>query len=163
MKLRTSMLLTVIALSSFIGDFKIFETGKWIPAEFDTRKTTLLVENFKLNGGNKHVAEACEKVTNDMKAVMKERYPYKYEFVSYDDLQGAGKYADKDAYRFVIMFDHDDKMNSSGGSYAANVFHLYDRKLNKHYPETSKTSGMVIPVFAPTVSAVTSYLKALKN
>ncbi len=46
---------------------------------------------------------AEEKVTLEMKAEMEKLYPYKYEFVSGNQISANPRYANTDVYRYVIM------------------------------------------------------------
>lgn len=189
-----SLCMIIFALCAFTksGNQKedpIFDNGdKWIPADFDPRNGTLLVEKFILynrkHEANKGTLEATEK----MKEHMKKKYHYKYKFIDTDDWNDTA-YNDTNEYRYVIMFDNSTKVsnpitsrgrepgsyksvvtanglshteNNVPMAYSSNDFHIYDRKLDIHYPITRKSNSYALPVFIPFINTIVKFLKALK-
>ncbi len=164
-KMLPLLLVFICMFSSFSGDVKPYTNGdKWIPADFDPRQGVLLVLNFSIKENpNAYLKKAQDKATNEMKEVMAAGYPYKYEFVSKEDLKGS-KYADLDKYRFAVVDGNTYTMSigsGSGGS-SSNVFHIYDRKLDKHYPDTGHPSSGVDITLKGTIATIVKYLKDLK-
>jgi hypothetical protein len=165
-KVSAALLLFIAALCSFSGDVKPFNNAdKWIPADFDTRKSTLLLQEFSImDKPNANLKKAQDKINADMRTEMQADYHYKFEVVSKDDLKSA-KYADTEKYRWVLIVQntHTQSVGSGGASSSySNVFHIYDRKADKHYPDTGHPSGSVIPTMKPTLATIMQFLKALK-
>lgn len=168
-KLALSFLL-VFSFSSMLiaGDPKPFKNAAdWIPADFDSRKSTLLIEKFVW-----HDAKKAQKVNDDMKEYAQQHYPYKFELVDGENIGDAAKYADKDKYRYALMMSdkmhttHSTNMNtgmSSSRSLDVFDFHIYDRKLDKHYPVTTKYSSLVMLTFRPVIITIADHLKDLKK
>ncbi len=162
-------------LSSFTGGGK--SSGKstdWIPADFDPRHGVLLVQNFYvLEHPNKNLKKVQDKVSNDMKAEMQDSYPYKFEMVDVSEINTGSQYADKDKYRWVLMSAYSEKeskfSHETGNGQTArnwstpqNVFHIYDRKTNKHYPDSGRPNADIKSAMRPTIGAIVDFLRALK-
>jgi hypothetical protein len=164
-KLLPLLLIVACMVSSFSGDVKPYTNGnKWIPTDFDTRNSVLLVLNFSIKENpNAYLKKAQDKATNEMKEIMKADYPYKYEFVSKDDLK-SGKYDDKEKYRFALVDQntYTQTIGAGAGGSSSNVFHIYDRKNDKHYPDTGHPSAGVDITFKGTVTTIVKYLRDLK-
>jgi hypothetical protein len=104
-KMFSGLFILFFLLSSFGGDSKVYTNTKvWLPEDFDSRNTILLVQNFSMGmKGNDRLKKAEDNVTEKMKAVMQQSYPYKYEFASSDQISNSPKYANTDLYRYVII------------------------------------------------------------
>ena len=168
MKTNTLLLVIVCLLCSFSGGEKPFNNAsKWIPADFDTRNNTLLLQSFSIKENpNAYLKKAQDKVNEEMKAEMQTAYPYKWEFVTADDVKNNHKYADKDKYRWVLIVAnvHTQSVGSGGASSSySNDFHIYDRKSDKHYDETKHPSSSVLPVMKPTLATIVQHLKGLTS
>lgn len=169
-KLRVALLavlvMSIYFLSSFSSETKPLKNGdKWIPSDFDVRKSTILVQPFVWH--NKYKGDVGEKRTEEMKEEMKANYPYKYEFASEEDIRGGSKYADKDKYRYALMWSNGSYAPVFGRATASNSgtvfdFHIYDRKLDKHYPATGKYASFIMTIFKPTVATIVEFMKNLK-
>ena len=158
-----TLLIFAAALCSFSGDEKTFSNAKdWIPEEFDTRTTVLLVQNIK-GPGNERAQKIWEKVIADMKVVMKEGYPYKYEFASQEDIKGGSRYADKEKYRYVLVpdFTYATALGATGTDWRHDDY-IFDRKLDKQYAYTKHAGSNPLMVFKPAVATLVKYLKELK-
>jgi len=191
LKTLTGLLVLFCLVSSFGGDTKVYTNTKvWLPEGFDTRNTILLVQNFSTGlKGNNNLKKAEDHVTEEMKTEMAKVYPYKYEFASADQIANSTKYANTDLYRYVLIdvngstpsHSSPNSMPSSssnpnnpstyrGGSSSGgmsfggapvNDIHIYDRKLDKHYPPTGHQQGYVTPILRTMVNTIVQYLKGL--
>jgi hypothetical protein len=125
-----------------------FGNGRdWIPAEFNAKTDILMVEaNYPNKGQDKK-----------MVSYLKEKYPYKYEIVRYNDIMDReGKFANTSLYRWVLM---DASTQIQTGSMAnptvpAMDFYFYDRMKDKKYPTTTKGSYNKIVTFKPTINTI---------
>ena len=179
MKTASNFLLTatcIIMLLSFKGgEVKpLKNAARWIPADFDVRTSTLMVQCFLDNAD--HSIKARQKVNVDMKKYLAEAYPHKYEMITTAMLE-EDKYADKDAFRYVLMLEngtstHDKGLSTGSGMVndprnsmesATNRFHIHDRKLNKHYPDTFYSTSYVMPIFKSTLATILAHHKTLKK
>lgn len=178
-------LVIVLTLSSFSGKDIVYDNKSgWIPSDFDSRKSTLLVQNFdgEDHDHSNYRLKEYAKITDKMKQVMIETYKYKYEFASKEEIEKSDKYANKDEYRYVLTCDNSNySPHNVGGrfggasgfsstnwdressTYSANTFHIYDRKLDKHYPTTGKSTAYVATTMKPTVAAIMKFLRAIKE
>jgi hypothetical protein len=187
MKVLPGLLVLFLLLSSFSGDTKVFKNTKdWLPEDFDARNNILLIKNYSTGlSGDADLKSAEDKVTDDMKAEMQRLYPYKYEFVSGNQVSANTKYANTDVYRYVIMentgsvgIDHNMPgpgpnpnnpqayragQNTGGKQFgrALHDFHIYDRKLDKSYSPTGHPNSLVVEVFSPMINTMAQYLKGL--
>ncbi len=144
-------LVTLLALTSFSGNGKVFNNAdKWIPADFDPRKTTLLIDCFCSSPLVKKLIEEH----------MQEKYPYKS--VVANDTKDSIKYADKDLYRYVLVCRNyiNSVSDPSGRSSYISLYdyHIWDRKLDKHYPETGKPSQLPMVNFRPMINTIVKFL-----
>ena len=151
------LLLLGFILCSF-GGVKTFHDTSWIPADFDCRKSTLLVQNIGIPG----CMEQGEKQTRVVTEIMQAEYTYKYELAKPDDILNSSKYADKDVYRWALMTNGVYMKETMGTMSASGAdFHIYDRKLNKHYKPTGKSDSFLKHVMAPTIATIVKYLNEL--
>ena len=156
-RIHQALLLSVLSLvlSSFALITK--NSDNPIPDDFDPRKTTLLVENYyyqyppaarKLYFQKDSIvtksaeADKTKEMAEDARKIMKDGYPYKYEFADAEDIKSNPKYTDKDLFRFVLIDDTHLIMETNGGQQSYDPYHqetshwfvLYDRKMDKKYP-----------------------------
>jgi hypothetical protein len=167
MKTSTMLLAIFCLLSSFTGGEKPFNNAdKWIPADFDARKTTLLVQSISMTESPAVTSKKTQdKLNADMKAEMQASYPYKFEFVSAADLISNSKYADTEKYRWVLKVRNVRTQTVANGSTATGSlsdFQICDRKMDKDYPETKHPSASVMEVMKPTVATIVKFLKDLQ-
>ncbi len=168
------LIMTIVGMSSFKGDDKVYnvDRDKFVPTDFDTRNGVLLIQDFMIYNRQGKANGNFKKANDKMKAHMAEVYPYKYEFVDEKNLNDS-KYADKDKYRYVIMWTNyvsagQTKYNPSSGSFStsssssSNSFHVYDRKNNKHYLTGGYPTAYAIKNFIPTINTIVKLLKELK-
>jgi hypothetical protein len=186
MKTLPHLLVLLCLLSSFGGDTRVFTNTKlWLPGDFDSRNTILLVKGYSTGlSGDAGLKNAEDKITDDMKAEMQKLYPYKYEFVSGTQVSSDPKYANTDVYRYVIMESngstpvvisnnmpasqgpdprHPERDRTGDKNFGLSVhdFHIYDRKLDKSYSPTGHPSNTVLPVFTTMINTIAEYLKGL--
>ena len=149
-------------LCSFKGEIKPFKNTEWIPKDFDTRNGVLLVQEAAFNVPPKQ----NQKITGDMKEIMQQNFPFKYEFAPTSEISSDGKYADKDKYRWALVttsikFTSQHFDGTLDMVVNAVDFHIYDRKNDKKYAPTKHSNSFVKPVMAPTVVTLVKYLKEL--
>ncbi len=124
---------------------------KWIPADFDPSKTTLLIE------------ARSKKVTADMEEYMQKHYPYRYEIVTLGDIKTVGgRFADTEQYRYALVWS---SVSSTRTSYSSNgmartstvtAFDLnfLDRSSSTNHPKTNKASSFAISTFKPVINTI---------
>lgn len=164
-RLLIFMILALVALSSFKGDEKdkFYENKNGlIPADFDTRNSTLLIESETFDPTRDGIARYNERY----RQYLSEVYLYKFEINTQYEIINNSKYADKDQYRYILADRYSTHSYSGGysasqaGSY--NVFYIYDRKLAKENPRAPKGSAFIMPTFKIAVNTITKFLKELK-
>lgn len=172
MKTSSKILLLIVSVLitsySFGGPHSSKDKESWIPADFDPRKTTLLVAKFEW-----HIPEKAVKRNEEMDEEMKKSYPYPYEFATSSEIRKDSKYQDKDKYRYALMWTQASQGTAHGSagqpiasaSTSNPIFHfyIYDRKLDKSYPQNPKFNSYIVRVFKPTLEELMEYLKQLKN
>ena len=109
-----------------------------LPSDLDPNKQVLLVEKT----GNDSQVE-------DMNEYMRSNYPYKYEFVDWDDLN-TDKYANDTVYRFVIR-----KVVLNNEHVVSFDFRFYDRLHDQNYAKTGDESESPKKVLAELVKRIT--------
>lgn len=144
---------------------KVFTNDdKWLPADFQPRKTVLLVQLINEDVVNSGWKAKYKKWNNEMREYMQEKYPYKYEFVSADDIEYKGKkYSDYQKYHFGLMISKGDYTYSgaAAGSGPNNTntkdvydFYFIDRASGKKYPVTKKFSSNPVMTFKPVINTI---------
>src|SRR5580698_7099826 len=125
-KITASLLVFIAALCSFSGEVKPFNNGdKWIPADFDTRHSTLLVQEFSIKDNpNAYLKKAQDKATAEMRTEMQASYPYKFEMASKDELKSA-KYADTEKYRWVLIVQNTNTQSVGTGGASSNYSNVF--------------------------------------
>lgn len=127
---------------------------KWIPKNFNAKKDMLVIES-----------SPSPTQTKKMKKYMEEKYPYKYEFVTKEELSDkTGKYKDSKLYKFVLnnasgTLTYSSGLNESGAGrhnvYAAtNDFYFSDREANKTYPETKMAASYPYQSFKNVINVI---------
>jgi hypothetical protein len=109
-----------------------------LPSDLDPHKQVLLIEK---TGNDNQVA--------DMKEFMRGNYPYKYEFVDWDDLN-TDKYANDTVYRFVIR-----KVVLNSEHVVSFDFRFYDRLHDQNYAKTGDESESPKKALAELVKKIT--------
>lgn len=144
---------------------KVFNNGdSWIPPEFTPQKALLLVQLLDEDVPNSGWRAKYKKWNNEMREYMKEKYPYKYEFVTADEIEHKGiKYSDYQKYPFGLMIDNGKLTyydGAAGGTYrnknTVGVFDYYfiDRSTGKKYPLTKKYSSNPVMTFMPVINTI---------
>jgi hypothetical protein len=113
-------LLSLIGFFSCTSSQKMFEdnTNHWLPANFKPQNEILLIEKNPVPGDE-------EGIENWVKS----NYPYKYEFISKQDLKdNMDKYASGNIYTYVLKF----KLESVAGSSSTDV-HSIDQSGGRFY------------------------------
>jgi len=150
-----------IILSSFKGEIKPFKNTEWIPKDFDARTGVLLVQTAAFNVPTKQ----NEKVTADLKEIMQQNFPFKYQFASVAEIAESDKYADKDKYRWALASNSLRRSANYVGTNPSTMvvnsvdYHIYDRKNDKEYEATGHSNSFPKAVFAPTVVTLVKYSK----
>ena len=164
MKKILALLIVTILLSSFAGLKKSAGDGfSWIPAGFDTRNSTLLVQNMT-GPGNERAQKIWNKITADMKYDITGAYTYSYEFASKAEIDSSPKYADKEKYRYVLVNVYTYTQTISVGvntGRSGTTFHIYDRAKNIHYGDAERGQSEVLPAFHYAITHISTYLEGL--
>jgi hypothetical protein len=144
---------------------QVFKNGdSWIPKDFKPQKTVLLLELINEDVKNDGWRVKYRKMNNEMRKFMEEKYPYKYEFTSEDDIIYKGqKYSDYQKYPFGLMIKRGSVTYTGGAagsgpnnSNSAMTFDFYflDRANGKKYPVTKKYSSNPIMTFMPVINTI---------
>ena len=107
-----------------------------IPAKFEYKETTLLVEELPRAGSaNKKVEQLLQK-----------KYPYKYQFAQSKDILASNKFVDSTKFRYAIMSDIGpttlSREDGTRMSHTVIDYHIYDRLTKKHYPPTGYSASL---------------------
>lgn len=124
---------------------------KWIPADFNPSKITLLIEKFNVS----------KKAQQEMEDYMSENYSYKYEFAPILEIENkSGKYSDLKKYKFAIIYSTHNTIwrevgKSSGGVQVTGFdYNFVDREIDKAYPPTNKSSSYATMTFKPMINTI---------
>lgn len=144
---------------------KVFSNGEsWIPSGFEPRNTVLLVQLLNEDVANSGWRMKFQKWNNEMKEYMQEKYPYKYEFVSADEIEYKGKkFSDYQKYPYGLMIS-DGTVTYYGGAAGTGpqnkntqaVFDYYflNRATGEKYPRTKKHSSNPVMTFMPVINTI---------
>jgi hypothetical protein len=142
----------------------VFKNGNaWIPADFQPKKTVLLVQLLDENSVAASWRKKFRQWNEEMEAYMQEKYPYKYEFVTADQIEGSPqKYSDKTKYAFGLLVSNGTisyqgvGSSSPGNNTTKAVYDYYfiDRATGKKYPPTKKYSSNPLITFMPVVNTI---------
>lgn len=143
----------------------VFKNGKnWIPADFNPQKTVLLVQLINEDVVNQGWQMKYKKWNQQMRDYMQEKYPYKYEFASADEIEYKGKkYSDYQKYPYGLMIKDGSYTYSGGaaGSGANNTntadvydYYFIERATGKKYPVTKKYSKNAVITFMPVINTI---------
>lgn len=145
--------LSINGCSALGAKISFGNSAKWLPAKFRPAKTILLVEVF---GKPK---KKVSKVNKAMAKYLDEKYPYKYEIVSAEDIKDLnGKYSDLSVYPFALVWSkHYWSMRMANGMHDGG--HGYDlnfveRGTGKEYPKTGKGCTNPLLLFKPVVNTI---------
>lgn len=161
MKHLLMLTILMLTLSSFKMNLNEKRKGDdWIPAAFDSRNVVLLVKNVS-GPGNERAQKIWEKVNLEIAAIMKQEYPYRYEFTS-TEVEKNTKYDDKEKYRYLLVHTYNMGGESEKGVISgwAHFYHIYDRKEDKHYPDVPRATSPQA-VFKKTVQELVEHQKTL--
>jgi len=131
----------------------ISKNQSWIPTDFNPAKTVLLVQKFPYP----------EKTGQLMEDYMKEKYPFKYEFVTAATIKSkTGKYANTKIYKYALVLSmQNSTLNiTKGVSTKTHLpavgfdFNFIDRSTEKNYPTTNNTSSFAITTFKPVINTI---------
>ncbi len=157
---RIKVLPVLLCLAYILSSFSGAKVPSWIPKDFDPRKNILLIQSAEIHG--------CMEQGDDKQArVVKEGmadYPYKYELAKPADIMNGSKYQNKDIYRWALLTSRVD-MGDAPGQGTMQVsgadFHIYDRKMDKHYAPTGRSNSFLKGVLKYTISNIVKYAKGL--
>jgi hypothetical protein len=127
----------------------------WLPDDFEPKSTILLVEEDRWS----------KKQTQLMEDYMKKKYPYKYEFASYEAIHSKeDKYADTKLYKYALVIFENSASQTQPTGMVVNApagydFNFYNRDLDKDYPSTRKASGSAILTFEPVINTIVKKYK----
>ena len=155
---RTHQALLLSVLFVILSSFAIISIkgDGPIPEDFNPGKTVLLVQNYQFKYPPEarkyymskdsiktiaYEAKEAQKITESARKVMKENYPYKYEFADEKDIKDDPKYGDKELFRFVLINDARLLVERNNGQQNYDPYHqqytpwfvIYDRKTDKKY------------------------------
>ncbi|MDZ4792824.1 MAG: hypothetical protein SGI83_00965 [Bacteroidota bacterium] len=144
---------------------KVFtNSDNWLPADFKPQKTVFLVQLINEDVVNSGWRAKYKKWNNEMREYMQEKYPYKYEFVSVEDIEYKGKkYSDYQKYPFGLMISNGSYTYQGGaagsGPNNSNTidvydFYFFDRASGKKYPVTKKFSSNPVMTFMPVINTI---------
>ena len=157
---RFKVLAVLLSLGYILSSFSGAKVPAWIPKDFDPRKNILLVQSIDIHG-------CMEQGDDKQKRVVKEGmadYPYKYELADPEDITSGKKYQNKDVYRWALLTSRVD-MGDAPGQGTMRVsgadFHIYDRKMDKHYAPTGRSNSFLKAVLKYTISNIVKYVKGL--
>ncbi len=148
-----SFLLLIIS-SCYVPKIVINDGEKWIPKNFNPKIDMLVIES-----------SPSKTQTRKMQKYMEEKYPYKYEFVTTEELgDKKGKCSDKKLYRFILnnasgtLTYASDLYEKAGGTHkvyaATNDFYFSDRDANKMYPETKMAASYPYQSFKNVINVI---------
>lgn len=146
-----SALFILFAIASAPSKMTFHNSDKWIPAEFNPNAQILLIENF-------HSSSVQQKAED----YVSKHYPYKYEFVSKEDIYSTDKYKDNILYRFALISNKDyfttnyTRSNGSTGSISGEGtdFGFYDRKLGVTLQKAKRGSSNALLTFKPIINSI---------
>ena len=150
-KLTPFLFLIFMAVSVYAGNNKLVpHPTNWLPKDFDSRKTVMLVQIYDYRGrySGEHTKE-----TEQMKAMMAERYHYKFEFATKKEIEESDKYEDKEKYRYALKWE-----NQGQGV----DFFILDRKTENAFPRTGIYNSRALVIFEPALNTIVDRLKSLK-
>jgi len=148
------------------------DTSK-VPADFNPRKHVLLVAEMpRIN----NLEQTNPSVTRKLDEALKERYPYKYEVVSPDEIfRNSSKYSDTSKYKYALVSNLDIQRHghtttttmSDGKQFSVSPsarttyidFQFFDRTKKLAYPPT----GNAFPKIEYTVAALVALIDKAKK
>ena len=142
----------LLAIASSPSKMTFGNSEKWLPTEFSLNKHILLIEKFH-----------SEKTQEKAEQFLSDKYPYRYEFASYNDIYNkSGKLANTDLYRFALVSFRDEAtmliQRNNGTQSTMNVsgtdFGFFDRKKNEAYPKAGKGSSNALITFKPIINTI---------
>lgn len=144
---------------------KVYKNGdQWIPATFKPQKTVLLIQLLDENVRNDGWRMKFKKWNNEMRTYMQEKYPYKYEFATADEIESKGKkYSDYQKYPFGLLINEGsaDFQGVAGGTgpdhtYSKGTYDYFfiDRSSGKKYPGVKKPSTSAVMAFMPVINTL---------
>jgi hypothetical protein len=147
---------------------KTFDNSdKWLPSTFKPQKAVLLVQLFNEDVVNYGWKKKFEKWNTEMRDFMQEKYPFKYEFASEDDIVYKGKkYADTKKYPFGLMINvgvnHYTGGAAGSGPNNANSVQVFDyyfinRETGEKHPVTKKYSSNPLMTFMPVINTILDF------
>ncbi len=148
MQQKYLFLFFIIVLGACTPNHKFFKDGaNWIPPDFNPSKGVLLIVTYPGKEG----------WNSDMTDFVEKHYGGKYEVVDEKTIKSdQGKYADKDVYRYAILWRiNNGKSSSTHNYYSPSTIttvsysdpqldwygHFFDRQTGKEYSETRKINN----------------------
>jgi hypothetical protein len=135
----------------------VAEANKWIPADFNSKSTTLLIQpsaGFPKMYENK----------------IKEFYLRKYKIVSLEEIENPqGTFANTDSFRYALENGITTNFKAAGaGSFGSSVksetdYHFYDRKLKKHLKAYGRVNNGRTIVLSLVLSEVAQHYPKVPN
>lgn len=160
--MNRSILFLLIFLTACSANNKYFSDGKkWIPADYDPAKSTLLVAHYP----------GKEKWNTSMINYLDKNFPGKYEIVNKEDILAInGKYSNTKVYRYAVLWkeiDGTSYTSFSGGGRTTNFEspridysgHFLDRAMGKEYPVTKKYNNYGSQEYIPFFNSIIKYTK----
>jgi hypothetical protein len=152
-----------------------------IPEDFDPKKTVLLIQNYYFQYPPEarksylkrdsiktiaYEAKEAQKIAESARKIMKENYPYKYEFADAEAINSDPKYGDKDLFRFVLINDVRLVEELNNGQQNYDPYHqdytpwfiLYDRKTDKQYGRLKNGSFFDV-TFKKAIEAIVDFAR----
>jgi hypothetical protein len=123
-------------------------SSAWLPTDFQPGQTVLLVQYF---------GQGANPITADMIAYMKVKYPFKYKFVSLEEIEDPrGPYVDANTYPYALVWDVRSVTFGQDREKYSEYYdlHFYNRKVKKDYPNTGKTTTAPNMTFKPVINTI---------
>lgn len=138
---------------------KVFNNGdSWILQNFTPQKTVLLIQLLNEDVVNSGWKKKYIKWNNDMREYMQGKYPYKYEFVSTEEIEYKGKkYSDYAKYPYGLLISTGSiSYEGVTGRDTKGVYDFYfiERATGKKYPVTKKYSSDPVMTFMPVINTI---------
>jgi hypothetical protein len=150
MKRNKYLVLALLLIPAFTSAQRTFsDADKWIPADFNPARYTLLIETYPISS----------KAEGKMEEYLGKNYPWPYEVVTENAIKNTtGKYADTSKYRFAFVWRTDN--STYGGRYDVDPNgNFYDRTTKKDYPTTRKINNYGQKSYMPFFNSIVKHFR----
>ena len=156
-----ALILVVVITSCSVNNHYYKDGDKWIPQDFNPAKDVLLIEHYP----------GKEKWSKSMEEFVEKHYKWQYVIVDKKDILGTiGKYADRQKYKFAILWTNESSTSSSTFSGGGTTYmysgmqldmagHFLDRIIGKEYPMTRKINNYGWQGYVPFFNTIIRHFK----